>query len=96
MEGFNNKIRWLTKQTYGFRYREYNKIENISASGYFKRQINMNFCHKTSKRQYNTASEKIKAACRRVSEALLKNDTILTRDSEKISQESEADDFTSE
>jgi len=28
IEGFNNKIRWMMKQAYGFRDREYNKIEN--------------------------------------------------------------------
>ena len=27
MEGFNNKIRWLTKQAYGFRDREYFKLK---------------------------------------------------------------------
>ena len=37
MEGFNNKIRWLIKQAYGFRDREYNKIENLSTAGNFKR-----------------------------------------------------------
>ena len=64
MEGFNNKIRWLIKQTYGFRDREYKKIKNLSASGNFKHKRDMSFCHNPSMRQ------KIKAACRRVSEAL--------------------------
>jgi len=27
MEGFNNKIRWQTKQAYGFRDREYFKLK---------------------------------------------------------------------
>ena len=27
MEGFNNKIRWLIKQAYGFRDREYFKLK---------------------------------------------------------------------
>ena len=27
MEGFNNKIRWLIRQTYGFRDREYFKLK---------------------------------------------------------------------
>ena len=50
MESFNNKIRWLIKQPYGFRDREYNKIENLSITGNFKREIYMNICHKPSKR----------------------------------------------
>ena len=50
MEGFNNKIRGLIKQAYGFRDREYNKIENLSTAGNLKREINMSFCHKPSKR----------------------------------------------
>ena len=43
MEGFNNKIRWLIKQAYGFRDREYNKSKNLSITGNFKREIIMNF-----------------------------------------------------
>ena len=50
MEGFNNKIRWLIKQTYGFRDREYNKIKNLSAAGNFKLKRDMSFCHKPSMR----------------------------------------------
>ncbi|MBQ9803936.1 MAG: hypothetical protein IJW35_03740 [Lentisphaeria bacterium] len=41
-----------------------------------------------------TASFGIKAACRRLSEAIKRN-TILTRDSEKTSQANEMSDFTS-
>ena len=51
IEEFNDKIRWLIKQAYGFRDREYNKIENLSVAGNFKREIIMNFCHKPSMRQ---------------------------------------------
>ena len=52
IEEFNDKIRWLIKQDYGFRDREYNKIENLSVAGNFKREINMSFCHKPSKRRF--------------------------------------------
>ncbi len=52
MEGFNNKIRWLIKQAYCFRDREYNKIENLSASGNFKFKGDMSLCHKPSKRLF--------------------------------------------
>ncbi|MCQ2353029.1 MAG: transposase [Victivallaceae bacterium] len=38
MEGFNNKIRWLIRQAYGFRDREYNKIENLPITGDFLRE----------------------------------------------------------
>ena len=43
MEGFNNKIRWLIKQAYGFRDREYNKIKNLSTAGNFKHKKDMSF-----------------------------------------------------
>ena len=48
----NNKIRWLIKQAYGFRDREYNKIENLSTTGNFKREINMSFCYKPTMRLF--------------------------------------------
>ena len=37
MEGFNNKIRWLIKQAYGFRDRKYFKL-NISVTRNFERK----------------------------------------------------------
>ncbi len=38
MEGFNNKLRWLIRQAYGFRDREYFKLKNLSIAGDFLRK----------------------------------------------------------
>ena len=42
----------LLTPAYGFRDREYNKIENLSTTGNFKREINMSFCYKQTMRLF--------------------------------------------
>ena len=50
MEGFNNKIRWLIKQTLRLQRSWVLQIENLSAAGNFRLKGDMSLCHKTSKR----------------------------------------------
>ena len=52
MEGFNNKIRWLIKQTLRLQRSWVLQIENLSAAGNFRLKGDMSLCHKTSKRLF--------------------------------------------
>ena len=53
MEGFNNKIRWLIKQTLRLQRSWVLQIENLSAAGNFRLKGDMRFCYKPLKRPWN-------------------------------------------